>query len=530
MTDGHDSPAAPLRLPDFRLLWCAGLAVNLALWMQTVGASWLMLTLAPSPLMVALIQTAQSGPIFLFGLPGGVLADLVNRRVLLLATYVSIGVATFVTAVSTGTGHMTPMLLLLMTAAVGTAYALQAPAMHTTLAEAVPRPLLFASLALSAVSFNVARAVGPALAGAIVAFTDTVTVFATCAVLMTVATLALLRWHYRPRESSLPPERVLVGLRSALQYTRHSPDMLVQLLRTLTFVGAASGIWALLPLIARQRLHLDADGYGLLLACLGTGAVIGAISAVRLRRYWSINTVAVVSAALYAAAVAVVAETVVLPVVWLALGFAGAGWAVVGNVNVTTLQTSIPPWVRARAMAVYLLVFNLAMAAGGALWGAVATHLGLQGALLASVVALAASAVLLQWLPARLGEVEATTPSPSPGSPEVGLTPEEEEGPIAVQVNYRIRSQDRTEFLAAMRALGRARKRDGAQFWRVYRDLGEPERYAERFVVRSWTDYLRHRDRATEADRRIEQRARELHAGPGAPEMQHMLAERMPGE
>ena len=211
----------------------------------------------------------------------------------------------------------------------------------------------------------------------------------------------------------------------------------------------------------------------------------------------------------------------------VALGFAGAGWAVVGNVNLTAIQTAIPPWVRARAMALYLLVFQGAMALGSLLWGTVATHAGIEGALLASVAVLLVTVAIMRVVPARIGDAAAATPSEVLAPPDVQVKPGDEDGPIAVQVNYVIREQDRAEFLAAMTALGRSRRRDGALFWRIYRDLGDPHRYAERFVVRSWTDYLRQRARATAADRVLEERAVALHVGDELPGMQHMLAERL---
>ncbi len=207
--------------------------------------------------------------------------------------------------------------------------------------------------------------------------------FGVCAVFFAFAFVAALGWRHRTQPSALPPERVLVGVRSALQYARHSPVMLAQLLRTLLFVGAASGLWALLPIVAHNRLALSADGYGLLLGCLGTGAIVGAVAAVRLRRTWSMNSVGIGSATMYTIGVAVVADSSSTVVVCVALALAGAGWAVVGNVNLTAIQTAIPPWVRARAMALYLLVFQGAMAAGGALWGAVATRWSIELALFA---------------------------------------------------------------------------------------------------------------------------------------------------
>ena len=528
MADGHSSLSGPLRIPEFRLLWLGGLSLNLALWMQAVGASWLMLSLAPSPLMVALIQTAQSLPTFLLGLPAGVLADLVNRRQLILFSCSLLLLAAGLAAGATATSTMTPLLLLVITAMIGAGFSLQAPAVHTSLVEAVPREQLFTALALSAISFNAARAVGPAIAGAIVATAGTVAVFAACAVLIAITFGSALRWRHRARPLDLPPERVLLGVQGTLQYARHSPVIRAQLFRTVLFVGAASGVWALLPVLARDRLHLDADGYGLLLGSLGAGAIVGAFTSERMRRRWSMNRVGMVSAAAYAVGTLVTAESSNTALTCIALGFAGAGWAVVGNVNLTAIQTAIPPWVRARAMALYLLVFQGAMALGSVLWGTVATHAGLEGALLGSVAVLAATVAVMRVVPAHIGDAAAATPSDLLAPPDVQVRPGDEDGPIAVQVNYHIREQDRAAFLEAMTELGRSRRRDGALFWRIYRDLGDPHRYAERFVVRSWTDYLRQRARATAADRVIEQRAWQLHVGEDAPEMQHMLAEKIP--
>ena len=529
MTAVGKSAAGPLQLPNFRRLWTAGLAVNLALWMQAVGASWLMLSLAPTPLMVALIQTAQSLPAFLFALPAGVLADLVNRKALTLCAYAGFVVSAVIACAATAHGAMTAGLLLVVTAAIGAAFAIQAPAVHTSLAESVPREQLFAALALSAVSFNVARAVGPALAGAVVSMGGAVAVFALCTLLFGFAFTAALRWRHQAQARDLPPEHILVGVRGALQYAKHSPVMQSQLMRTLMFVGAASGLWALLPIVASSRLSLGADGYGLLLGCLGAGAVAGAVIAVRLSRRWSLNSVGIASALLYTASVAVVCVSRDMPLVCIALTCAGAGWAIVGNVNLTAIQTAIPPWVRARAMALYLLVFQGSMAAGGVLWGGVATHSSLEVALLASVLALAATAVLMRVLPARIGEEAEATPTQMTEMPSLSEAPHEQDGPVAVQVNYVIRATDREEFLTVMQALGRSRKRDGARFWRIYRDLRQPHRYVERFVIRSWTEYLRQRSRMTEADRRVERRAQSLHLGPEEPDMQLMLAERTSG-
>jgi MFS family permease len=520
-----ESPWAPFKHPAFRSLWLGASAMNLATLMQNAGAAWLMVSVTSSPLLVGLMQTASTLPGFVFSLPGGVLADLVDRRRLLLATQLWLLCGALLLGILSYCHWVTPWSLLAVTAALGVGSALQTPAWHTSQAEAVPRALLPAALALSTTSYNAARAVGPALAGVLVAIAGVSAVFASSAAGFFASLVLLMRWKGAEAKGMLPSERLLLGVRSALRYVRHSVVVRDQLLRAALFTAAASGLWALLPLLARDELHFGAGGYGLLLGSLGAGAILGAFSMHRLRAYLGLNGAASLCVLIYAAAVLIAGLTANHWVVVLLLFLAGGSWMIVGNTNLSTIQTTIPSWVRARVMAVYLLTFQGAMAAGGVVWGAVATARGTRTALCLSAASVLLTLVVLRRLPARIGDESEMTLSSVADAPSLAHAADLEEGPVAVGITYRVQSGAREEFIRAAHALGKSRRRDGANVWRLYRDLSDPNCYVERFIVDSWSEYLRHRARATVADQEAQLRIASMLMEGTSPKMEHFIAE-----
>ena len=523
------SALAPLRYPVYRALWTGAFAGYLAIWMQSVGAAWLMTTMTSSTLVVALVQTATSLPAFLFGLPGGVLADLVDRRRYLLIVQLTMLAAAITLALLTLSGLIAPWSLLALTAVFGVCFALQSPAWHTTQAEAVPLASLPAALALGAVSYNAARAIGPALAGGIATTAGPAAMFGATAVCFAVGIVVLLRWTYVRKAADFPPERLLSGLSSALRYTRHSNVMRMQMLRTVVFVSGAGALWALLPVLARDQLQLGAGGYGVLFGMLGGGAVLGAFLQPALQKRFELNVIVTAAVIVYGAAMTIAAYVGHVVLICLALVPAGAAWMMVGNTNLAAMQTAIPSWVRARAMAMYMLVFQGAMALGAVVWGGVAEQIGVPHSLAAAAVTMLAGLAIIRRNPVRFGSEAETTPSSNDFAPWDFLEPRDEKGPIAVEIEYRIDPPAKEAFLRAIHEVGRARRRDGSRFWRLYRDLSDPRKYVERFIVESWTDYLRQRSRATVADRMAEERARAFHVGDGAPVMSHYIAESFPG-
>jgi MFS family permease len=523
-----DSIWVVLRDRSFRSLWIGNVALNLTVWMQSVAAAWLMVSLTSSPLMVALIQTASALPSFFLGLPSGVMADLVDRRRYLVTVIGFMICSALALCAFTLSGSLSPWLLLGLTFCLGAGFALQGPAWYTVQTGAVPRLLLPSAMALSAVSYSSARAIGPALAGALVSSLGVAVVFMVNAALLGVTLVVILRWNGEKRASQLPPEDLLSGMRSALRYVRHSDVMRVQILRTVLFTTVASALWAMMPLIAQHQLGSGAGGYGVLLGSIGIGSVVGALLLPKLKYVAEMNRMMALCGIVYAGATLVAAHIPNLVIVCIALFLAGMAWVGIGNSNMLAMQSAVPGWIRARAVAIYMLVFQGAMAGGSALWGALAARAGTSSALLCSAVLMGGVLLVMNRFPARLGEEDETTGTSDAlhaGPVSAGVPPD---APVAVQIVYKVEAEHRDEFLRRLYALGKARRRDGASFWRVYRDLEQECCYVERFITDSWDHYLRQRSRATVADLEAERRLWALHAGAAAPVISHYVSESCP--
>lgn len=514
--------------PAFRSLWLGSVALNVTIWMHSVAAAWLMVSLTTSPLMVALIQTASALPSFIFALPSGVMADLVDRRRYLLVVVGFMALTAAVLCLLSFAGGMGAWTLLLLTFCLGVGFALQGPAWYTAQTDVVSRQLLPSALALSAVSYSSARAVGPALSGVVVSSAGVGAVFVASAALLLAALYSLLRWDSPKRANHLPPENLMSGLRSALRYSRHSEVVKVQILRTVSFVGVASALWALLPLIAGEQLKSGAGGYGILLASIGAGSVAGALLIPKLKNVMEMNLMMALSTIVYGSATIVAAYVPNLVVVCVMLFLAGIGWIGVGNTNMLALQSAVPGWVRARTLAVYMLVFQGAMAAGSALWGAVAAKAGTSHTLLASGLLMACVLLVMSKFPARIGNEAEATESAEGLHAEFVAASVPSNAAVAVQIVYKVNVENRTEFLRQVYAVGKARRRNGASFWRVYRETENEQHFVERFLVDSWEQYLRQRSRATIADQEAERRLHAMHSADEPPVISHYVAESSP--
>ncbi|WP_296259638.1 MULTISPECIES: MFS transporter [unclassified Pseudomonas] len=387
-----DSLWAPFRFAAFRWLWMGALAMNLSIWMQSVGAAWVMVSLTPSPLPVALVQTAISLPSFIFGLPGGVFADIFDRRRYLLLTHAGMLVSAVLLVVWCACGWLGPISLLALTFAFGIGFAMQGPAWYTSQAEAVPVGLVTSAMALSSVSYSCARAVGPAIAGALVSFSGVITVFAICALLLAGSLAAAMTLRSKPKDALAPAVTLREGLITAIRYARSSSVIRAQTARTLAFVGAGSALWALLPLVASESA--GAGGYGVLLGSIGVGTLFGALIITWLRARVGINGMLSGACLAYAVGTVVLALLSNTVAQSLALFVAGIGWMLIGTSNLAAIQLSVPAWIRARSVAIYMLVFQGSMAVGGALWGLVAIHVGARNSLLLA----AAMTLLALWL------------------------------------------------------------------------------------------------------------------------------------
>jgi MFS family permease len=518
------SALSPLRLPVYRRLWLASLVSNLGTWMHEAAGAWLMTMLSASPLLVALMQTAASLPFFLLAFPAGALADVVDRRRVLLITQAWMLMAAAALGVATIAGLVTPPVLLGLTFALGVGSAMTSPAWQAITPELVSGQDLPAAIALGGVAFNLARAVGPALGGLATASVGPGIVFLLNAASFLAVLAVLATWRRTAVQPFEVPEGVFGAMRAGARYVRHSLPLRTVLARSASFVLFASAVWSLLPLVARQLLGLGAVGYGLLLGCLGLGAVGGAAALPALRRWLSVDRLIAVAAATFAlssATLAIVRVPVVTGIVLLA---GGAAWmATMSTIN-TAAQTSVSTWVRARALSVSLLVIQGSMAVGALLWGSVAVHAGVPAALLVAATGLLLGLVLVSRF--RLGPSEGLDLTPAAPVPAPSLAGDlaADGGPVLVTVEYHIEPARADEFVNAIRRLARVRRRDGARLWGVFRDAADPARYVETFTVESWAEHLRQHERMTVADRELVAIVRAFHVGDDLPVVTHLIA------
>jgi MFS family permease len=513
---------APLARPVFRALWTAALVSNIGYWMQSVGAVWQIGTDGGSPALVALVQTAISLPIVLLALPAGAAADVLDRRRLLLVTQAWMLVSAAALCALTLLGAATPVVVLALTFLLGLGNAANAPAWQATIPELVDGRDLASAVALNSVGFNIGRAVGPAIGGLVVAAAGPAAVFGLNAVSYLGVLAVLWRWRRRPQDNLGAGEQILEAIGAGTRYVRFAPLLRAVLVRTSLFILPASALWALLPVVARGRLGLDATGFGLMLGGLGIGSVAGAVLLPRLRRTVPIDRRVVVGSLLFAAATVALAVSGSVVLVWLAMVAAGVAWlAILTSFNVAT-QTAVPPWVRARALAVYLLVFQGGLAVGSALWGVVAGRVGERMALLAAAASFGLGLLAApRWRLEGIAELD-LSPSVRP-EPEVVVEPEPDDGPVLVLVEYRVDPARAEEFAAAMRELRRVRRRDGAYRWGLFEDVADPGRLVETYVVRSWAEHLRQHERFTAEDLQVRDRARSFHIGEDPPKVSHFI-------
>jgi len=501
------SPWGPLAQPIFRAVWLAALASNIGTLMQGVAAAWLMTALTTSPAPVALLTTMANLPLFLVGLPAGALADVVDRRRLVLLTQIWMLVVASVLGVVALLGWISPGLLLALTFLISLGGALGAPAWQAIVPQLVPRRDLPSAVALNSAGFNLARAIGPALGGLVVAASGPAAVFLLNAASFLAVIAVMARWRPPPRPQLERPEPVRSAVAAGLRFARHAPPLRAVLVRTAAWIVAASALLSLLPVVAARQLGLDAFGYGVLLGSLGIGAVGGAALMPRLRARWSTDRLAVGMTLIFAAALFALAGVRNLLALNAMLVLAGVAWLSVNAFLNVAAQTLAPAWVQARALGIYLLVSQGGLAAGSALWGLVADRFGAPVALAAAGVALIIGLATVRRWPLLPGDTLDLRPSNHWPAPHFEREPAAEEGPVLVMIDYRVAQENQADFCAVMSELALIRRRDGATRWRLFRDAADPERLIETFLVPSWAEYLRQHERVTVADRAVEERA-----------------------
>lgn len=488
-------PWAPLRRPLFRSLWLAQLTSNIGSWMQSVGAQWFLVEHSGSPAVVALVQTAGLLPMLFLSIPAGVFADSVDRRKLLLVMTVGSAAVAAVNVALGWSSLLTPVSLLLLTFLLGCTTALTNPAWQAIQPELVPPEEIPAAASLASVTVNGARAIGPAIAGFLVALSGPTTVFALNALSFVAVFFAVWRWQRPPQTSAYARERFVPAMRSGLRYIRSAPGVRRILLRSGIFAAPASALWALLPIAATETLGLSAGGYGVLLGVLGAGAVAGVAIMPVARRRLSNTVVLASSCCVFALGTLAISAALPLPLVLAALCLAGVAWIMTLTTLNATLQLAVPAWVRARAMGVYLLVFMGSQGVGSFIWGLIGSWLGTGHALqiAAGLLLLAALSLLPLPLHPQTGTLDRTITSLGLPTPALVFEPDPTD-PVVVAVTYHVPPDQQTDFLVAMRRLELSRRRTGASAWRLDRDAEVPDLFREEFTVPSWQEHQRSAD------------------------------------
>ena len=522
------SPLSPFKHRAFAVVWTATVISNIGLWMQNTAAGWLMTSLNPDPRIVAMVQVAASLPMFLFALPAGALADIFDRRRLLLTMEIVGTLLTVAFALLMALDRVTPSILLVFILLAGTAAALIAPAWQAIVPQLVGRDELAPAVAINSAGFNISRAIGPALAGLIIAAWGLGAPFWINAVSNLGVIGALLWWREGERDpSSLPPERFRKAMLVGMRHARYNPHLRATLVRATGFFLFASAYWALLPLVARNQIAGGPSLYGLLLGAIGIGAVFGAVAMPRIRA--KIGGDRLVQAGTAGTAVAILLFGLAREplIAFIASALAGMSWiAVLATLNVSA-QVALPGWVRGRGLAVYAAVMFGAMTLGSEIWGELASTINVPVAhYIAAAGAILTIPLLRKWKLHSGGSLD-LTPSMHWPEPVFSDDVEPDRGPVLVTVEYRIAPKDRAEFLAGICRVAAERKRDGAYDWGLFEDVAESGRWLETFMVDSWLEHLRQHKRVTNADRAVENAVHQLHMH-GSPIVTHYIAPEYP--
>jgi MFS family permease len=492
---------APLHHPDYRRLWLAQFTSNIGSWMQTVAAQWVMTSLTSSALLLSAISAAGSIPVLLLAVPSGALGDLVDRKRLIFIAQLVMLVAAAGLALLSAIGALTPWLLIALLFVIGVGGAAGAPTWQTLQPELVPASERPQAIALGSVNQNLARAVGPAIGGLLLAATSAALVFGVNAFSFVAVLAAVLLTRIPARTQDLPREHVTAAIRAGGRYVANSPLLLAVIVRSVAFVFFAGATWALLPLVARHRLGLGSGGYGLLLGCVGLGAVFAATFGPALKRRLSNRQIYLLGCLMIAASAALLAISHSVIVAVVALIVAGAAWIIALGVMSSAYQGQLPGWVKARSYAYYLIAFQGANGIGALCLGGVAQATSVSTALLVVAGGLVAAGLLTLPLPLPgSGDVALLASDPLP-LPELPTTVQE--GPVAVSVRYRLAPSADQAFLAAAVELRRLRRRTGAVHWHLHRDLDDPALFTELFIVGSWEDHERQHARIQAGDRAV---------------------------
>ncbi len=521
---------SPFKHRTFAILWLASLVSTIGSWIHAVGAGWMMTSLSDSPFMVSLVQSITTLPIFLFALPAGALGDIYNRRQLLLVTTLCMFLAASVFALMVWYEWVSATSLLLFTFLLGAGMAFSAPAWQAVIPNMVPKSELPQAVALGGISINLSRAIGPALAGMLITTYGIAFPFIVNVLCIVFIVLVLKWWQYQTSQNqltqnnaALPKERFFSAMRSGVSYASHSAPLKATMWHVLGFMFFANAYWGLLPIIAKDLLGGDAAYYGFLMALTGFGAVIGALFLPKLKQRMSANQLVALGSfgtCLVTGFFAFAASKLLA----LMAGFVfGMSWILVlASVNVSA-QQALPDWIKARGLALFMMVFYGSMSLGSALWGMVADATSIQTSVF--IAALGGMGFIFFSYRSRLqqGADLDLTPSQHWPAPMVNTSVSHDVGPVIIQVAYLIKEEDRAGFLSSIYRMQAARKRQGAYNWGVYEDVAQKGRFIEHFMENSWADHLRHHERVSGEDKAVQETVYAFHSGDKRPEVMHFI-------
>ena len=515
---------SPFRHPAFAVLWSATLVSNVGTWMQSAAAGWFMTNLDARPFIVSLVQVAASLPMFVFAIPAGALGDIFDRRKIIIVVQCLLTVLIVGFVVLIQLSFVTAQLLLAFMFLAASAAAVVMPVWQSIVPQLVPKTLLQPAVALNSVGVNVSRAVGPSLAGIIIAAWGMAAAFWLNA-LSNIAVIAALVW-WKPQEantrSNAPAERLFLAIGAGLRYARHNPHLRATQIWALGFFVFASAYWALLPLVARDQVSGGPALYGFLLGAIGVGAVSGAGALPFLQQLLGADRT--VSAGAMGTSIALLLFAVARrpATAGAASLVAGFSWIMVLSTLNVSAQVALPSWVRSRGLSIYNTVMFGSMTLGSAIWGKIASSVGLQTAHLIAALGLIAAVPLLQRWKLQTGAVLDLTPSehwPTPAATNLAI----DRGPVLVTVEYQIARDDRENFLSAIRHLAGERRRDGAFEWRIFEDVSNGGRFVEIFMLMSWAEHLRQHERVTNADQKMQELVNRFQVQ-GLPKVTHLVA------
>ena len=517
-----------LKEPLFRILWLTNLTAFVATWMHEVSVSWLMTSLTLSPFTVSLVQTAMTVPYFLLSLPAGALADIVDRRRLIIFTRLVMMTGALGLAILTLSGLVSPATILFFTFLISLGASVNSPVWQALVPDLVSSKDLPRAVTLGSAAFNIARIVGPALGGIVIGLIGPGWTFLFNAFLFSTILMVLSSWKHKPVTRSLPAERFFGAMRAGVRYTRNAPQVKALLIHIGVFSFFATSLLSFIPLIGRAKLGLGPSAFGMLYGCFGVGGLLGAALLPTIRNRVPLNTLVTISRIVFALIIASLAISNTFSSVALVLFIGGFTWLILISTFNITVQTLIPAWVRGRVVSVYMLSFFGSMALGSALWGFTASWLGIRNTLFITASCIVAGILFTLRYKLATGEEMDFTPhryqywlENSANDTQPGM----EEGPVLVVVEYRVDPGRIEEFLEAMGPLKSIRLRDGAFRWNLFRDLADNRYFIESFIVESWVEHLRQHDRRTVSDQAIVDHVRSFHRKGKPLRIRHFLAE-----